>query len=160
METFSASPAVCARNSPVPSEFPTQRSMTRSFDIYFDLHPNKRLSKQPWGWWFETTSPPYDVIVMRSLSWPASYWFLCYWWVGRLIVVTFYVLQWRHMNIMASHITSNSTVCSTVCLDNKGSIVVPHYWPYLMGIHRCPVDSPQKGLVMRKAFSCHDVIMY
>ena len=27
-------------------EFPTQRPVTRSFDVYFDLRPNKRLSKQ------------------------------------------------------------------------------------------------------------------
>ena len=26
----------------------------RSFDVFFDLRLNKRLSKQPWGWWFET----------------------------------------------------------------------------------------------------------
>ena len=37
-----------------PGEFPTQRPVTRSFDVYFDLRLNKRLSKQPWGWWFET----------------------------------------------------------------------------------------------------------
>ena len=29
-----------------PDEFPAQRPVTRSFDIFFDLHPNKRLSKQ------------------------------------------------------------------------------------------------------------------
>ena len=28
----------------------------RSFDIFFDLRPNIRLSKQSWGWWFETPS--------------------------------------------------------------------------------------------------------
>ena len=39
-----------------PSEFPTQRPVTRSFDVFFDLRLNKRLSKQPWGWWFETPS--------------------------------------------------------------------------------------------------------
>ena len=37
-----------------PGEFPTQRPVTRSFDVFFDLLLNKRLSKQPWGWWFET----------------------------------------------------------------------------------------------------------
>ena len=37
-------------------EFPTQRPVTRSFDVFFDLHLNKRLSKQPWGWWFEMAS--------------------------------------------------------------------------------------------------------
>ena len=36
--------------------FPTQRPVTRSFDVYFDLRLNTRLSKQPWGWWFETLS--------------------------------------------------------------------------------------------------------
>ena len=54
METFSALLAICAGNSPVPGEFPTQRLVTRSFDVYFDLRPNKWLSKQSWGWWFET----------------------------------------------------------------------------------------------------------
>ena len=56
METFSALLAICAGNSPVPGEFPTQRPVTRSFDVYFDLRPNKWLSKQSWGWWFETLS--------------------------------------------------------------------------------------------------------
>ena len=37
-----------------PGEFPAQRPVTRSFDVFFDLCLNKRLSKQPWGWWFET----------------------------------------------------------------------------------------------------------
>ena len=54
METFSALLAICAGNSPVPGEFPAQRPVTRSFDVFFDLRLNKRLSKQPWGWWFET----------------------------------------------------------------------------------------------------------
>ena len=56
METFSALLAICAGNSPVPGEFPTQRPVTRSFDVYFDLSPSKRLSKHSWGWWSETPS--------------------------------------------------------------------------------------------------------
>ena len=39
-----------------PGEFPAQRPVTRSFDVFFDLRPNKQLSKQPRGWWFETPS--------------------------------------------------------------------------------------------------------
>ena len=39
-----------------PGEFPTQRPVTRSFDVFFDLRPPKPLSKQLWGWWFETLS--------------------------------------------------------------------------------------------------------
>ena len=56
METFSALLAICAENSPVPGEFPAQRRVTRSFDVFFDLRPNKRLNKQSWGWWSETPS--------------------------------------------------------------------------------------------------------
>ena len=44
METLSALLTICAGNSPVTGEFPTQRPVTRSFDVYFDLRPNKRLS--------------------------------------------------------------------------------------------------------------------
>ena len=32
-----------------PGEFPAQRPVTRSFDVFFNLCLNKRLSKQPWG---------------------------------------------------------------------------------------------------------------
>ena len=58
METFSAILAICAGNSPVPGEFTAQRPVTRNFDVFFYLRPNKRLSKQWWGWWFETPSRP------------------------------------------------------------------------------------------------------
>ena len=37
METFSAPLALCAGNSPVPGEFLSQRPVTQSFDVYFDL---------------------------------------------------------------------------------------------------------------------------
>ena len=56
METFSALLAICTGNSPVSGEFPAQRPVTRSFDVFFDLRLNKRLSKQPRCWWFETLS--------------------------------------------------------------------------------------------------------
>ena len=37
-------------------EFPTRRLVTRSFRVFFDLRLNERLSKQQWGWWYETPS--------------------------------------------------------------------------------------------------------
>ena len=58
METFSALLALCAGNSPVTGEFPAQRPVTQSFDVFFDLHLNKRLSKQSWGRLLETPSRP------------------------------------------------------------------------------------------------------
>ena len=58
METFSALLAICVGNSPVTGEFRAQRPVTQSFDVFFDLRLNKRLSKQSWGWWLETQSRP------------------------------------------------------------------------------------------------------
>ena len=68
METFSALLAICAGNSPVSGEFSTQRPVTRSFDIFFDLRLNKRFSQQSWGWLFDTLSCHYDVSVMQSFT--------------------------------------------------------------------------------------------
>ena len=53
METFFALLALCAGNSLDTGEFPSQRPVARSFDVFFDQRLNKRLSKQLWGWWFE-----------------------------------------------------------------------------------------------------------
>ena len=58
IETLSALLAICAGNSPVTGEFTAHRPVTRSFDVFFDLRLNKRLSKQWWGWWFVTPSYP------------------------------------------------------------------------------------------------------
>ena len=74
METFSALLAICAGNSPVPGEFHTQRPVTRSFDVFFDLHPNKRLSKQWWGWWFGT--PPCPLWRHRNVMLVLPWWFI------------------------------------------------------------------------------------
>ena len=40
MEIFSALLAICVVNSPLIGEFPAQRPVTRSFDIFFDLCMN------------------------------------------------------------------------------------------------------------------------
>ena len=55
MGAFSALLAYCAGNSPVTGEFPLQRPVTRSFDVFFDLRQNTRLIntthyKQFWMW--------------------------------------------------------------------------------------------------------------
>ena len=43
-------------NSPVTGKLPSQRPATRGFDVFFDLHLNKGLSKQSRSRWFETQS--------------------------------------------------------------------------------------------------------
>ena len=67
METYSALLALCAGNSPVTGEYPSQRPVMRSFDIFFDLCLNKLLGKQLWDWWFET--PPYSLGRHCNGSW-------------------------------------------------------------------------------------------
>ena len=70
-----------------PGEFPTQRPVTRSFDVYFDLRLNKRLCKQSWGWWFETLLCPLwrhsnvlsinmllPLNEMVNIQWPSKTW--------------------------------------------------------------------------------------
>ena len=46
METFYALLALCEENSSVTDEFPSQRPVTRSFGVYFDLSLNEQLSKK------------------------------------------------------------------------------------------------------------------
>ena len=147
METFSALLAICAGNSPVPGEFPTQRPVTRSFDIYFDLHPNKWLSKQSWGWWFETLSCSlwrhrnervffkYSYRLLEHLHWPywhyvpgclvlqsSGYCSVCHVYSAplKLFWLKFHddVIKWKHF---------------------------PRYWPFVREIHRSSVNFPHKG---------------
>ena len=60
MEAFSALLALCVGNSPVTGEFPSQRPVTRSFDVFFELCRNIRLSKQSKRRWLEA---PFAVIM-------------------------------------------------------------------------------------------------
>ena len=62
MKTFSALLAICAGNSPVTGEFPAQRPVARSFDVFFDLHLNKRFNREPGD--LRHHRAHYDVIVM------------------------------------------------------------------------------------------------
>ena len=41
-----------------PRWIPHTKASDAEFDVFFDLRLNKRLSKQWWGWWFETLSRP------------------------------------------------------------------------------------------------------
>ena len=64
METFSALLAICAGNSPVTVEFPAQRPVTRSFDVFFNLRIYRWVNNREAG---DLRRHPahYDVIVMN-----------------------------------------------------------------------------------------------
>ena len=65
METISALLALCAGNSPVTGEFPSQRPVTRSYDV-FNLRPNKRLRNNRETGDLRRHRAPYDVTVMYT----------------------------------------------------------------------------------------------
>ena len=58
METFSALLAICVENSPVTGEFPAQRPVTRSLDVFFEMRPHKRLINNGEAASFETPLHP------------------------------------------------------------------------------------------------------
>ena len=60
MKMFSALLALCAGNSPVTGEFPSQKPVARSFDVFFHLRLNKRLSD------LGRHVAHYDVTVIQS----------------------------------------------------------------------------------------------
>ena len=64
MDIFSALLAICAGNSPVTGEFPAQRPVTRSFDVFFDLCLNKRLSNNRKAGDLRRNRAHYDVTVV------------------------------------------------------------------------------------------------
>ena len=64
METFSALLVLCDGKPPVIGGFPSQRPVTRSFDVGFDVRLVKRFDKQWNCWWFETPFCACDVTVM------------------------------------------------------------------------------------------------
>ena len=66
METFSALLAICAGISLVTGVFLAQGPVMRSFDVFFDLRLNKRLSKQRQAGDLRRHLTYYDVTVMIS----------------------------------------------------------------------------------------------
>ena len=159
IETFSALLAVFEGNSPVTGEFPTQRPVTRSFNVFFDLCLNKRLSKQSCGWWFETLSHS----LWRHCNvkvW--SMFCLCFKCCMRYRVILDWVMKWsifsnHHnaviMNAMASQIASVTIVYSTVCSGaDQRKYQSSVSLTFMRVIHRWLVNSPHKGPVTRKCF--------
>ena len=159
METFSALLAICAGNSPVTSEFHTQRPVTRSFD----LHPNKRLSKQWWGWWFEALSCP----LWRHLNEMAN---ICY--INNMDLVSIFRCCLTGLGIPIIRIRRSRDCLiflvpeKTFFVLNRGPVFSSfihskydgamafkrflHDCHLVRGNHRSPMDSPPKGTVIRK----------
>ena len=116
--------ALCAENSTVTGEFPSQRPVTWSFDVFFDPRLNKRLSKQSWCWWFETPARPlwchcnacgitfaeepflfnFDYLFILMFSW---YHMTCTYYICIVVLVTIIMLcKDLHLSKLKRHIFS------------------------------------------------------
>ena len=102
MKTFSALLDLCEGNLRVTGEFPLQRPVTRSFDVFIDLCLDKRLNKQSRSRWFEMPS----LSSLRHCSGVN-------WYANDVIVL---VIHYNDviMDVLASQITSLTIVCLTV----------------------------------------------
>ena len=97
METFSALLALCEGNSPVTGEFLSQRPVTRSFDVFFVLRLNKRLSKPSRRRWFSCllwrhcneVFIGYAIVLSRFVGLIRPY-SLCVSWVTTRVPVTYH----------------------------------------------------------------------
>ena len=125
METFSALLAICAGNSQVSGEFPAQRPVTRSFDVFFDQRPNKRL----WGWQFdsETHSSP----LWRHSNEQDG----CDYWTTHALKLLKHKRKYRQLTIFSSPIATRVDIIIW-------SHELTSYWCYLNGTisHACPSE--------------------
>ena len=157
METFSALLAICAGNSPVTGEFPAKRPVSQSFDVFFDLRLNKRLSD------LRRHRAHNDVIVMKigKLTKICKLWNV--FWRGCPCLcerdrLHMHVLKLLHYGdvicIQTSQNICNSTVSSpTFSANNKENLKLRIYW-LLWG--RWPINFPHQGPVIPEAFPYHD----
>ena len=68
METFSALLAICAGNSPVPGEFPAQKPVTRTFDVFFYLRWMNGWVKNGEAGDLRRRRTYYDVTIMKMVD--------------------------------------------------------------------------------------------
>ena len=117
VETFSALLAFCAGNSPVIGEFPSQRPVTRSFDVFLICAWTNGWINNRYAGDLRRHRAHYDVTVML------------------------YIFS-RHLTTRMAFLTLNFPLLHDDVIKWKH---FPRYWPFVRRIHRSPVNSPHKG---------------
>ena len=130
MEIFSALLAICAGNSPVPGEFPAQRPVTRSFDVFFDLHRINGWVNNGEAGDLRSYRAHYNVIVINLKA------------SGQFTD--------HHRTLVTSHASECHGVSNLPQLDCLFSrFQRPRNWLFVRGIHRI---HPINGSVTGKEF--------
>ena len=119
METFSALLGLCAGNSQVTGEFPSQRPVTQG--CFFDLRPYRnQISLCTTRLHYSELALPQLILNSRQSRTVQVLWYFTD--NGTYVLGVWYthddVIKWKHF---------------------------PRHWPFVRGIHRSPVNSPQKG---------------
>ena len=151
METFSTLAALRAGNSPVTS----QRPVTRSFHVFFDLRLNKRLSEQSWGGDLGGHHAHCDVTVMTRVNGPGAIMcrsvvlLLATSFYSKLNDVTSYLSICFDKKIIHGHTWSQKLWIGVTPIVRHDDVIkwkhFPRYWSFVRGIHRSSVNSPHKG---------------
>ena len=79
----------------------------------------------------------------------------------RKLLCCYHVLDIQYKTIICNGLRF-SCICILVSyvVNNKENIKIPHYWPFIRGIHCWPVDSPHNRPAIQIAFPCLDIIMH
>ena len=77
METFSALLALCEKNLSVSGGLPSQKPVTQSFDDFFDLRLNERLTNHRDTGDLRRDHAHYDVTVVEICGAIYAAWFGC-----------------------------------------------------------------------------------
>ena len=169
-ENISTLLALCAGNSPVTGEPASQKASDAELWCFNDLRLNKRLSKQSRHRWFETSSlslwrhgENYSVTVTlpEHLKSPTIHMFFQRFIltnntkkVPPLRITGFLWKKKPNHNGLPLQKTSDAACIFHVLVPSwkwpRHDDVIklkhfPRYWPYVLGIHRSPVNSPHKG---------------
>ena len=79
--------------------FSALRPVTRSFNVFFHLRPNERLSKPSWGWWFETPSRS----LWRHCNCPVDIWH--YLW--QIVFICLYITPYQHHHCHCANLSDD-----------------------------------------------------
>ena len=130
MEPFSALLALTAGKSPVPVNSPHKGNWRGAFDVFFDMRLNKRWSKQPWGWLFET--PPWS--LWRQCNVQTN---LCSHWLKACEISFLDSFQTSHRSLTTSLEAGVSMLLVNLCHSHARSVSIS-----IFGLRDCRCPSP------------------
>ena len=131
METFFMLLALCEGNSLVTSEFPSQRPVMWSFDVFFDLRLNKQLSKRSRCWWFQMPSRSlwhhFDVMILHEML------HLQWWNINKTFITVMSYASEGH--VISNYLKLDCLFNSLNRLATKKTSKLSITGPFVRGIH-------------------------